>query len=134
MATGNPHDGHKFDELRLPARWTSVDVAKDHVEQTLRNRGFDDVAPRAALLVAELVGESVWITGGAGRPPELAVRLRFEGGAVVLEVRDSGSEFPRLLVDDNGVIIDSRVAQSDESGQYRPHSGGTVMWCRLLAA
>lgn len=78
--------------------------------------------------------ESIWTTGGDGRPPELAVRLRFEPGAVLLEVHDSGSEFPRLSVDDDGVIIDARVAQSDESGQYQPQSGGTVMWCRLRDA
>lgn len=115
--------------LTLPPDPTSAAQARRFVLLTLRTWRATSLWESAELLVSELVANAIRHSG-----TEVALRLRFDGARLMIEVSDRGSGNPRPRLpspdseDGRGLYLVDHLAR--DWGVRAEHAGKTV-WAAL---
>jgi anti-sigma regulatory factor (Ser/Thr protein kinase) len=135
LATPLPHTSAP-DSIRVPRSADAPGRARRYVLELLRGAVDASTASDAALLVSELVTNSV-IHADAARNREVSIELTRLDDRIRLAVTDAGSSFaPRLLPVDPTTPRGFGLRLIDDLchawGVLRHGDGMTSVWCELL--
>jgi hypothetical protein len=135
MSASNPagfQDWPLVTKLELGPFSSAIPGARLHARLVLREWNLREFADDAELIVSELTTNAIRATGDP-----VALSLRSDGHALIIEVWDSLIKAPRLephAIDaesGRGLELVSRL--SVRWGVYHPGSGGKVVWALLPA-
>ncbi|MCJ0868328.1 ATP-binding protein [Streptomyces sp. AP-93] len=122
-------------QQRFPRARASVRAARQFVGDTLGDWGVSERRDDMRLCVSELATNAVLYGVPLGR--EFSVRLEWEGGIVVIEVRDSGPGCPVVQQPDLGARSGRGlwlVVELADEFQIRDERVGKTVWAGFKLA
>lgn len=125
--------------MKLHATPKAAHFARSLVSHALRAWELDYVADEARSIVSELVTNAVEVGPGPMRDPSglalVAVQVRVQGGALVIEVWDRHPKLPAPRTagddDENGRGLHLVEAFSSRWGVWEAESGGKIVWADI---
>jgi anti-sigma regulatory factor (Ser/Thr protein kinase) len=123
---------HRASVLEFAPLAEAVPIARGHARSILHERGLEQVADDAELVLPELLTNAVTASAALAARPMVRVALLFDPGQLIIEVFDSAPGAPVLRVpslDEAGgrglAIVDQLARRWD----WTPHpTGGKTVW------